>query len=200
MAAATEEDVRRRLEHRGYQVVSLSSERSRRIEVAESSPPTAPAPGPPGARSRPGLRWRLPRTLLESILGIAAVAGLLLLAGGSFRGDGPAPRAHPTSREVRLRLTGSVRLADGGDVAGARLSFRLPQIPLNLERTAREVLVDPRTGQFRLELDFATRNLPGFCSLTVEKDGYASRTVPDVPLQGEPLTGRFPEVVLEPRP
>ncbi|MEW6277207.1 MAG: hypothetical protein AB1758_01190 [Candidatus Eremiobacterota bacterium] len=149
----------------------------------------------PHRQVRPTLAERLPALIpSRAVLVALALLGAALL--WAFW-ESPAPSGTGSaSPPVRVVVQG--RLQTGQDLASVRLILHLPEVPLDVEKTAAE-LVDAE-GRFRFELELHPESPPRTAGVEVRAPGCPAASTEWRPLSGEPLSVTLPDLTLKKAP
>ena len=133
--------------------------------------------------------------LVNFLLVLLAALGLLLLP--SYWGKASSVRGPSQGFDkVRVRLEVPLYLNGGSlEPEKIRATVRFPQIPYSLTIEG-ESSIDSQ-GLLSKELEFATRETPGYCELVIEGEGLETKKVPRLVFQpGEVLLARSSTVGL----
>ncbi len=129
------------------------------------------------------------------------VAFLAVAAVGVFQGGRRAPSARKAVQRVEIGIHGTVtrpgEAGTGSSLSPVRFVFHFPELPLDLERSAAEVGLDAQ-GRFRVRFSFSAARLPRRFFLDVSQEGYETRRLGDLPLDGHPLESAPLGIVLHP--
>jgi hypothetical protein len=143
----------------------------------------------------------IPRKILNRLWGTLALAGTLLLLGTALAGRSGAGREHPGQipyQNVTLRLTGQACLQDSHSLTGLKLTFHLPEIPLDLQEDLGKLADHSERGDFVYEIGFSSQKVPNYCVVSASCTGYATTESREIPLTCNPLEASVPPILLSP--
>ena len=190
-----------RLRKAGYTILELEDVGSE-IEVVEGAKKERPKiERAPSRGYRPGFADFFDRLNVNPDrrnISLYAIA-LLGLAVAIFHGVGERRKVEaqvakqPKYEKVSLAVKGRVNGVT--EPEGVKVVFHFPEIPLDLERSAAELLGDD--GTFEMKYDFESQRVPTYVTLTVRNGKKDPIKLERQMLQGEPKTAQFKPVNLQ---